>query len=388
MARPAEKGTECKDCRIEGEGAMLAALRPNLTARVAKRDFIEGRNRACRSSEAGMTSARQHAAAATDAAASRKRSRSARRRVRVYAALAMLATGFATVAPSRAETPTINAGCVTAACLNRDELSRHSIPGHSGATMHRQRSRSVSRHLAAPHDAGDTVAATAALVRQVQFMLFSIGFDPGAIDGVPRRATSNAVRQFEQKFGLPEADLIRDGQISVAFLDRLRGQTSSVMLGPQTQQPAAEAAPPAAPRPVAAAPADLSPLRGQALDPLLGRQTLQPPAAAAGLPAAPGPAAALAPPAPAMVDRFAACPFTAADFLIGGTQYTPDTFLKAGFGGSTASAVVALKAEFKQTRRLALQIGGQASGEVQRQGRVLDYFECRLKIEHASPAKN
>jgi hypothetical protein len=188
---------------------------------------------------------------------------------------------------------------------------------------------------------------------------------------------------------LPEADLIRDGQISVAFLDRLRGQASGVMLGPQTQQPAAaEAAPPAAPGPVAAAPADLAPLRGQAPDPLLGRQTLQPPAAAAGLPAAPGPAAALAPPAPAMVDRFAACPFTAADFLIGGTQYTPDTFLKAGFGGSTASAVVALKAEFKQTRRLALQIGGQASGEVQRQGRVLDYFECRLKIEHASPAEH
>jgi peptidoglycan hydrolase-like protein with peptidoglycan-binding domain len=205
--------------------------------------------------------------------------------------------------------------------------------------MRRSRSRSVSRHLAAPHDAGETVAATAAtaaLVREVQFMLLSVGFDPGAIDGVPRRATSNAVRQFEQKFGLPEADLIRDGQISVAFLDRLCGQASSVMLGPQTQQPAA----------------------------------------------------ALVPSAPATVDRFAACPFTAADFLIGGTQYTPDTFLKVGFGGSTASAVIGLKAELKKTRRLALQIGGPALGEVQRQGRVLDYFECRLKIEHTSPAEN
>jgi peptidoglycan hydrolase-like protein with peptidoglycan-binding domain len=307
-----------------------------------------------------------------------------RGRVRVYAALAMLATGFATVAPSRAQTPTINAGCVTAACLNREELSRQSngIPGYSGATMHRSRSRSVSRHLAAPHDAGDTVAATAALVRQVQFMLFSIGFDPGAIDGVLRRATSNAVRQFEQKFGLPEADLIHDGQISVAFLDRLRGQAASVMLGPQTQQPAAAAAPPAAPGPVATAPADLAPLRGQAPDPLLGPQTQQP-AAAAGLPAAPGPAAAVVPSAPAMVDRFAACPFTAADFLIGGTQYTPDTFLKTGFGGSTASAVVGLKRGLKEARRLALQIGGPALEEVQRQRRVLDYFECRLKIEQA-----
>ena len=89
-----------------------------------------------------------------------------------------------------------------------------------------------------------------------------------------------------------------------------------------------------------------------------------------------------------MVDRFAACPFTAADFLIGGTQYTPDTFLKTGFEGSTASAVVDLRKGFEEARRLALQIGGPALGEVQRQGRVLDYFECRLKIEHASPAKN
>lgn len=307
-----------------------------------------------------------------------------RGRGRVYAALAMLATGFATVAPSIAQTPTTNTGCVTAACLNRQELSRLPIPAHSGATRHRSRSRSVSRHLAAPHDAGDTVAATTAphdagdtvaatpaLVRQVQFMLLSIGFDPGATDGVPRRATSNAVRQFERKFGLPEADLIRDGQISVAFLDRLRGQAASVML-----------APPAVPGPMAAAPADLAPLRGQAPDPLLGPQTQQP-AAAAGLPAAPGPAAAVAPSAPAMVDRFAACPFTAADFLIGGTQYTPDTFLKTGFGGSTASAVVGLKRGLKEARRLALQIGGPALGEVQRQRRVLDYFECRLKIEQA-----
>lgn len=316
--------------------------------------FVSGREFASLSrgrarAPAASSTRRAESAAPSASLPGMKPSRRLRGRVRVYAALAMLATGFATVPPSRAETPTINAGCVSAACLNREELSRHSIPGHSGATMRRSRSRSVSRHLAAPHDAGETVAATAALVREVQFMLLSVGFDPGAIDGVPRRATSNAVRQFEQKFGLPEADLIRDGQISVAFLDRLRGQASSVMLGPQTQQPAAAAASP---------------------------------------PAAPWPAAALVPSAPATVDRFAACPFTAADFLIGGTQYTPDTFLKVGFGGSTASAVIGLKAGLKKTRRLALQIGGPALGEVQRQGRVLDYFECRLKIEHASPAEN
>ena len=294
-----------------------------------------------------LSSASPSSAAATGGLANVTPSHRLRGRVRVCAALAMLATGFATVVPSRAQTPTTNTGCVTAACLNHQELSRFPIPGHSGTMRHRSRSRLVSRHLAAPLDAGDTAAATAALVRQVQFMLLSIGFDPGAIDGVPRQATNNAVRQFEQKFGLPESDLIRDGQISVAFLDRLRGQASSVMLGPQT------------PQPVAAAP-----------------------------PAVPGPAAALVPPAPAMVDRFAACPFTAADFLIGGTQYTPDTFLKTGFEGSTASAVVDLRNGLEEARRLALQIGGPALGEVQRQGRVLDYFECRLKIEHASPAKN
>jgi peptidoglycan hydrolase-like protein with peptidoglycan-binding domain len=194
---------------------------------------------------------------------------------------------------------------------------------------------------------GDAITATPALVRQVQFLLLSIGSDPGPIDGVPRQLTNNAVRQFEQKSGLPQADLVHEGQISTAFLGHLRAQASAVLLGPQ--KPA-------------------------------------PPAPTAALSAVSAPAVAARPTQP--VDRFAACPFTAADFRIGGTQYTPDSFLKTGFGGSTADAVADLRNRLQEARRLALQIGGPALTEVQRQAKVLDYLECRLKIENASTAKN
>jgi peptidoglycan hydrolase-like protein with peptidoglycan-binding domain len=192
----------------------------------------------------------------------------------------------------------------------------------------------------------NTVAATPALVRQVQFMLSSIGIDPGPIDGVPRQLTSAAVHKFEQQVGLPAADLVSGGQISTELLDHLRKAASSVLLGTQPQPPAAAAppAPNAAPQPAVAAP----------------------------------------PPA----DRFAACPHDAADFLIGGTQYTPDSFLETGFGGSVPIAVDSLKNRLHEARKVAQQIGGPALKEVQRQARVLSYFECRLKIEQGAAATN
>lgn len=196
---------------------------------------------------------------------------------------------------------------------------------------------------------GNTVAVTPALVRQVQFMLSSIGIDPGPIDGVPRQLTNAAVHKFEEQVGLPPADLVSGGQISTDLLDRLRKAASSVLLGPQPQPPAAAAAAPnAAPQPaVPAAP-------------------LQPPPA----------------------DRFAACPYDAADFLIGATQYTPDSFLQTGFGGSVPTAVDSLTKRLQEARQVTQQIGGPALKEVQRQARVLSYFECRLKAEQGAAAKN
>src|SRR5271154_4738271 len=78
---------------------------------------------------------------------------------------------------------------------------------------------------------GNSVAATPVLVRQVQFMLLSIGLDPGPIDGLPKRLTNAAVHEFQQQFGLPEADLVTEGQISGQFLDSLRKAASGVLLG-------------------------------------------------------------------------------------------------------------------------------------------------------------
>jgi hypothetical protein len=284
----------------------------------------------------------------------RKRLRSARGRAPICAALAVLAASFVTVVPSRAGMPT------TAAQLNQQELGSLRAGG-AAPLRHRpraSRSRATPEQMTArpkfpsvEQTVGDSIAATPTLIRQVQFLLLSIGSDPGPIDGIPRQLTNNAALQFERNSGLPEADLVRDGQISTAFLDRLRAQASTILLGPR--KPA-------------------------------------PPGATAALPAVSAPAVVAGPtqPVPPSVDHSAACPFTAADFRIGGTQYTPDSFLKTGFGGSTANAVASLTDRLQEARQLALQIGGPAVTEAYRQAKVLDYFECRLKIEEASAAKN
>ncbi|MGC2204076.1 MAG: hypothetical protein WA633_28525, partial [Stellaceae bacterium] len=133
------------------------------------------------------------------------------------------------------------------------------------------------------------------------------------------------------------------GKISGTFVARLRAEASRAVFGTQK---APETPPPAAAPPVAAV--------------------------------APAP-----PPAPAP-DRFAACEFRPEDFRIGNTQYTPDKYLQEGFEGSTTRAVAMLKDRLNEARQLAGNIGGAALAEVQRQARVLDYFNCRLKIEQAS----
>jgi peptidoglycan hydrolase-like protein with peptidoglycan-binding domain len=196
-----------------------------------------------------------------------------------------------------------------------------------------------------PTEAQD-VEASSALVREIQFMLLRLGMDPGPIDGIAGPQTLSAVRKFQAKSGLPMSDLINDGKISAIFLARLRGEASQAILGGNKKP---EASPEAAtPSPVAVAPA-------------------QPPA-----------------PPP---DPFAACSFDPGDFRIGATQYTPDKFLQVGFDGSTVRAVASLKDRLDEARQLAENLGGSALAEVQRQARVLNYFNCRLKIEQASDGK-
>jgi peptidoglycan hydrolase-like protein with peptidoglycan-binding domain len=190
------------------------------------------------------------------------------------------------------------------------------------------------------------VEANSALVREIQFMLLRLGMDPGPIDGIAGPQTLSAARKFQAKSGLPMSDLINDGKISAVFLARLRDEASRAILGGEKKP---EASPEAAtPSPVAVAPA-------------------QPPA-----------------PPP---DPFAACHFDPGDFRIGATQYTPDKFLQVGFDGSTARAVASLKDRLDEARQLAENLGGSALAEVQRQARVLNYFNCRLKIEQTSNGK-
>src|SRR6516165_9253989 len=190
------------------------------------------------------------------------------------------------------------------------------------------------------------VAANSALVREIQFMLLRLGMDPGPIDGIAGTQTLSAVRKFQAKSGLPMSDLINEGKISAVFLARLRGEASQAILGGEKKP---EVSPEAAtPSPVAVAPAKPS-----------------------------------APPS----DPFAACSFDPGDFRIGATEYTPDKFLQVGFDGSTARAVASLMDGLDEARQLDGNLGRSAVAEVQRQARVLNYFNCRLKIEQASDGK-
>jgi hypothetical protein len=190
------------------------------------------------------------------------------------------------------------------------------------------------------------VEASSALVREIQFMLLRLGMDPGPIDGIAGPQTLGAVRKFETKSGLPISELINNGKISVVFMARLRDEASRAILGGEKRPEV----PPevATPSPVAVAPAP---------------------------PSAPPP------------DPFSACAFNPGDFRIGATQYTPDKFLEVGFDNSTARAVASLKDRLDEARQLAENLGGSALSEVQRQARVLNYFNCRLKIEQASDEK-
>jgi len=43
-----------------------------------------------------------------------------------------------------------------------------------------------------------------------------------------------------------------------------------------------------------------------------------------------------------------------------------------------------LKDRLNEARQIAANVAGSALTEVQRQSRVLDYFNCRLKIEQTS----
>jgi len=181
---------------------------------------------------------------------------------------------------------------------------------------------------------------TPSLVREIQFMLLRLDMEPGPIDGVIGPQTTGAWRKFQRSADLPQMDLVNGGKIPATVLARLRSEASRVIFKSE-KKPEAPAEIPAPPT-AAVAPA---------------------------LPAAPEP------------DRFAACPFNPEDVRIGNTQYTVKKYLQEGFDGSTARAVSMLKERLNEARQIAGSIGGSALIEVQRQARVLDYFNCRLKIE-------
>jgi hypothetical protein len=189
-------------------------------------------------------------------------------------------------------------------------------------------------------------------------MLLTLGIDPGPIDGNARQLTNRAAHIFEARASLPMSDVVNNGPISTVFLDRLRRETARVMFE-----------------------------KGNPVTPPAATASTAPPAAAVPpprTPAPPQPEGITARPEPPATDRFASCAFSPENFLIGGKQYTAQSFLEEGFDGSTVRAVTDLRKRLDEARQLAEHIGGAALLEVQRQAKVLTYFECRLKIEQAS----
>jgi peptidoglycan hydrolase-like protein with peptidoglycan-binding domain len=207
-----------------------------------------------------------------------------------------------------------------------------------------------------PTEAGEpSLTATPNLIREIQFMLSTVGIDPGPLDGNSRQLTNRAIHIFQQRSGLPITDIVNDGQIPAAVVDRLRKEAAQALLKSAT--PPAGAAPSAAASPPLPAPPNTPALQRAA-------------------PAVPPP------------DRFVTCTYSTEDFRIGAKQYTPQTLLDEGFDGVTARAVANMRQRLDEARQIADKIGGPALVEVQRQAHVLAYFECRQKIEQAEPKRN
>jgi peptidoglycan hydrolase-like protein with peptidoglycan-binding domain len=209
----------------------------------------------------------------------------------------------------------------------------------------------LAQPAAAPIAQDQDPLATREVVREIQFMLLRLGLDPGPLDGLPRQLTNGAVRRFEQMSGLPLVELQPGGKVPAVFLARLRAEAGRAMFGATGK--------------LETEPRISSPPAGEA----------------------PVPATTPIPPRAPPPDRFAACPYDPEDFHIGANRYTPDTFLNEGFDGSTARAIANLKDRLEEGRQIADKIGISALKEVQRQARVLQYLECRLKLEPASASK-
>ena len=100
---------------------------------------------------------------------------------------------------------------------------------------------------------GGMVPSTPELIRQVQFMLQTVGIDPGPIDGNAQALTNRAAHQFQFQHALPITDITNGGPISTAFLDLLRKEAGA-KLGVVPAPPAQVAVTPPAPTPAPAAP--------------------------------------------------------------------------------------------------------------------------------------
>src|SRR6185437_15540017 len=106
-------------------------------------------------------------------------------------------------------------------------------------------------------DSEQPALATPQLIREIQFMLLNLSIDPGPIDGNAQQFTNRAVRTFEERYGLPQADLANGRPVPPEFLAKLRSEVAQNLLkggAKPPEQPAAAEKP--AEQPVATSPPD------------------------------------------------------------------------------------------------------------------------------------
>lgn len=198
---------------------------------------------------------------------------------------------------------------------------------------------------------------TPGLVREIQHMLARLGLDPGPADGNPQKRTNRAVQLFEEAHNLPIAELKRGETVPAGLIALLRDEAARPIPGRETASGGAQSD---APKPAPQTPIEEQPAVKTAIE-------------------------AVAPPQPkASQSTLASCSYDPEDFHIGPNRYTPDVFLKEGFDGSVTHAVARLEDSLAESRQIADRIGASALNEVQRQTRVLQYFQCRLRSEQGS----
>lgn len=118
-------------------------------------------------------------------------------------------------------------------------------PGTSGAGTHMEQQGQTGQpgQQATPHEPGQPTMQHEQ-IEQAQRQLKAAGFDPGPIDGILGESTKTALREFQQKQGLPQT-----GQLDEATQQHLMAQAPQQSPGMQAPHESTPGSAPAGAQP-------------------------------------------------------------------------------------------------------------------------------------------